>query len=335
MPNTNYLKIKLFSILVDNLNSYVSCRDIQKIIKIPVSKIYEQINTLKNEGIIIESTNNQHFKLKDTNELNDFSPTYIEYLIKGNDFFNNIAYFNTTDSTQSVAKKYALKNTKQGFVVIADYQNFGKGRQERHWVAPKEKNLLFSFLIRPNCGTEYVNLINLAIATVIRSVLAKNYKINAELKWPNDILVNEKKICGILSESACTSLKIIHTIIGVGINVNMDYGSFDNQIKDSATSLLLETESGGPISRTNLLVSILKEASTMLQLFNNESSINKILDEYKKNCATIGKKIIIFQNNKTLVGDALDISNQGALVVRINGETKCFFATDITHVRNK
>ncbi|NLX74473.1 MAG: biotin--[acetyl-CoA-carboxylase] ligase [Synergistaceae bacterium] len=167
----------------------------------------------------------------------------------------------------------------------------------------------------------------------IRSILIEKYNIKTELKWPNDILIKNKKVCGILSEAACDSDKIHYILTGVGINVNMSKTKINDDIKNDATSLLIESNSLESISRSNLLVEILEKFSSTLKLFDNKDGIKRIIEEYRNICSTIGKEVMIIQDDVTLIGDAINISSQGALIVRINGKENLFFASDVKHLR--
>lgn len=331
--NRTLNRFKLLALLADNENKLISGSYLAKKLNLTRQSIFKHINALKEEGLKIDSIPQKGYKIPLLLQIDAMSPTFINYLLKENDLFHTCLSFDETDSTQTVIKKLAIAGASQGIVATADYQNSGRGRSGRTWVNSKGNNLMFSILLRPKLLPGNIQLLNLAVGLAIRTVLVSEYSLNADLKWPNDILINDKKICGILSEVAGEPDKIYYAITGIGLNVNMQKHDFCVEIEKIATSILIE--SGKNISRPYLLVNILNKLSSTVKLLETPEGLKKILKSYKESCATLGKEVIVSQGKETHTGTATDITEQGALVVKINGKDMLFFAADIKHLRIK
>lgn len=328
--NTN--KFKLLTLLVKN-SKFVSAVNIAKELNLSRESIFKHINSLRGEGLRIDSTPDKEYKLHLLSKIDSISPTFIKYLLKDNHLFHTCLTFEKIDSTQTVVKKLALEKALPGIVATAEFQNLGRGRRGRSWANSKGKNLMFSILLTPKLKPENMQLLNLAVAFAVRTVLFTEYNIAADLKWPNDILVKDKKICGILSELVGEPDNNCYVVTGIGLNVNMKKEDFNSEISNIATSILIE--SGRVISRSYLLVNILNQITTIIKLLDTDEGLRKLLTSYKKTCVTLGKEITVTENNETYTGFAVDITDQGALIVKINGNDIIFFAADIKHLRNK
>jgi BirA family biotin operon repressor/biotin-[acetyl-CoA-carboxylase] ligase len=244
-------------------------------------------------------------------------------------FGKEIIYFETIDSTNTFAKKLAEEGKADGTIVIADEQTKGRGRFARSWISDKEKNLTFSIILRPKISIERIGLLPFVFATAITKTLKDNYQINAETKWPNDILLNGKKLCGMLLESSFHSERIDYIIVGIGLNVNQE--TFPDELQQTATSLYIETEHER--NREELLSNILLQCEKEYVSFcGNES--NEILAEWKTFSSMFGKEISVRKNGNVLNGIAMDISSGGELLVNVNDNVMKFNSGDVTIVHN-
>ena len=188
-------------------------------------------------------------------------------------------------------------------------------------------------LLRPRLRPGEVQLLNLAAGLAVRKVLSEYYNLNAELKWPNDILINNKKICGILSEAAGEPDKIYYAITGIGLNVNMKNEDIPEEISDKATSMFIESSVEN--KRPLLLIRILDVFANLLKQMEEKDGLLKLLTQYRTYCATIGRDVRIIQDEEEFCGRAVDVTDQGALIVRINENNVIFAAADVHHLRLK
>ena len=221
-----------------------------------------------------------------------------------------INYYEELDSTNEEAKTRAEKGAAEGTVIIADYQTAGKGRMGRTWIAQKGMNLSMSIILRPETVPGDTAQLTLLIGMVICNTLKKNYSVEANIKWPNDIILNGKKIGGILLESKIESNKVKFVVLGIGMNVNNEI--FSDELKQKASSLRLETDRKFDISE---LVAIFLDEFQIL--YNNflQKGFQAFVEEYNALCINVSRQIKFTQNNEEFTGTCLRVSETGDLVV--------------------
>ena len=295
--------------------------------------LFKHISALREEGLEITSVPQKGYMIKNLIETDRMSQTLIDFLLRDETLFNKSIYFPTITSTQHAIKRLAQQDAPEGIVAVADEQTEGRGRRGRFWQAPASKNLLFSVLLRPELKPGDVQLLNLAAGLAVRSVLKDQYMVDARLKWPNDILVNGRKICGILSEAAGEPDRIYYAVTGIGINVNFTEEDMGEEVKNIAISIKIEK--GHTIPRPLLLSRILHSLSSYILDLKKSDGKEKLLSSYRKECDTIGREISVMQDEEKFTGTALGITEQGALIVRVGEKEKIFAAADVHHLRMK
>ncbi|MDY9920664.1 MAG: biotin--[acetyl-CoA-carboxylase] ligase [Synergistota bacterium] len=295
--------------------------------------LFKHICALREEGLEITSVPQKGYMIRNLSDTDHMSRTLIDFLLRDDPLFNKSIYFPTITSTQHAIKKLAQQDAPEGIVAVADEQTEGRGRRGRSWHAPAAKNLLFSVLLRPELRPGDVQLLNLAAGLAVRSVLKDKYQVDAKLKWPNDILVNGRKICGILSEAAGEPDRIYYAVTGIGINVNFTEDEMSEEVKDIATSIRIEK--GHTVPRPLLLSHILHSLSSYILDLKKTDGKEKLLFSYRKECDTIGREISVIQDDEKFTGTALGITEQGALIVKVGEKEKIFAAADVTHLRMK
>jgi len=259
----------------------------------------------------------------------NFNVEQFRSLLGDNSFLKQIQYNETTASTQIEAKQFVKKCGIVNALFIADRQTEGRGRLGRSWYDTSYRSLIFSILTRPKIPLCKVPLINLAAGMSVKKLLAL-YDIDSELKWPNDIMVSGKKLCGILSESATVCDSLFFVITGVGINVNSDICDFPSEISDIATSLKILT--GNDFSREKLLADFLPVFVEYITLIENNAEL--FLETYRTNCDTLGKIVKVTTDGFEFSGIAVNINSDGAILIKNkNGEKQSFFAADVMHLR--
>jgi len=239
-----------------------------------------------------------------------------------------IVLLHEIDSTNDYAKKLAEYGAEEGTVVVAEEQILGRGRAQRKWVSPKG-GLYFSIILRPNVkASEAVKLMFVASLAVAK-VLHEKYGLNVETKWPNDVLVDGKKICGILSEMNTISGKANYVVVGVGINANVNVEKdFPAELKPIATSL--ESLLGRKVSLEELFKTLLQRLDEFYGQFLREDSA-LIVKEWKKYASFLGCQVKIVSGREELHGLALDVNDEGALVIRLEDGTETqVFVGDIS-----
>ena len=224
------------------------------------------------------------------------------------EYKNNILYFKEIDSTNTYCKINS-KNLNNKTIVIAEKQLSGRGKNNRKWFSPKG-GLYFSILLKNNFSIQEISFFPLIVSLAVHNSL-KEFNINTSIKWPNDILFNNKKLAGILLESKISKESLSTLVIGIGININSDLPS--TEIEGKFISLKNSIE----ILPTNekLLYNIINNFNTLTNNLNN-NKILSILDQYKQNCILLNKKVLLTSNNLNKSVLVLDINEDGSLKVK-------------------
>lgn len=240
----------------------------------------------------------------------------------------NLCYEECVDSTNKVAKQLGVKNAPNGLVVLAEEQNAGKGRLGRGWFSPKGKGLWFSVLFRPKFVPEEAPKCTLMAAAAVAKAINKICGVDAKIKWPNDILLNNKKLVGILSEMNAEYGKLNFVVIGIGINTNVDKSDFPDDVKDIAISL--HTEATKEFGRELLLAEILQELEIKIEQAEKEGFEN-IFQEWRQMTCTLNKDVKVIAQDETYFGRAIDIDAGGMLIVeRKDGKRVKVVAGDVS-----
>ena len=239
----------------------------------------------------------------------------------------NIIFLEEIGSTNEEAMRLAFEGQPHGTLVITDNQTGGKGRRGRNWHTTKGSAIAMSLILKPELEAEYASMLTLVQAMAVAKAIEENCGLTAQIKWPNDILVNEKKVCGILTEMNMEGTKISSIIIGTGINVNQDV--FPEDISDIATSLKIE--SGKKQSRENLIKTICELFEEYFQMFMQRKDLLGILEEYNLRLISAGRMVKVLDPKGEFTGQALGINALGELLVKKeSGEVVNVYAGEVS-----
>lgn len=242
-----------------------------------------------------------------------------------------IQFYQQLDSTNLTAMELALGDAPEGTAVLAEEQLRGRGRGNRSWHSPAGVGIYCSIILRPRLLPAKAQLITLMTAVAIVKAIAQETGLSPRIKWPNDILLNDRKVAGILLESKVSSQQIEHAVIGFGINVNHTSADLPRAPMFKASSLRMEL--GKPVERGALVAAIFAEIEgsyTMLQ----QEDVAMILEEWRHFSATLGQPIRVWQQGKVTEGIAVDINEEGGLVVKVIDESMMVVhAGDVEHLR--
>lgn len=322
------LKREVIARLRDSFPFYISGESIATICGVSRSAVWKAVKALKKEGYLIEGSPRRGYRLKASSDL--LTQDNVLPLLRTT-CLGRTAYFHymETTSTNDVAKLLAREGCPHGTVVVAETQTRGRGRLGRSWLSPPGGGLYFSLVLRPNfeppLAPRITLLAGVAVARAIRSLLLLEPKI----KWPNDVLLGEGKLAGILMEMEAEADLIHHVVAGVGVNVNMD----ENQLPApfNATSLLLETSRHH--SRCELLAEILLQLESLWEVLL-EKGFEVIGQMWRDMSFTLGKKVKVEKREGTLFGQAEDIDEYGSLIVRDErGDIHRVTHGEVIHVR--
>lgn len=223
----------------------------------------------------------------------------------------NLIVLEKVDSTSQQIKLLAQQGAKSGTIIVAEQQTNGKGRLGRQWCSPFGTGLWFSILLRPQILPEKIAGITLATGLAVCNAIRQYTNLNAQIKWPNDVIIGNKKVCGILTEMVSQSNKIEYVVVGVGINVNTL--NFDDEISCKATSLAKEL--GKNINREDFFAHVLDKIQEEINKYLS-SPDSSISTDYIQLCATLGRQVVVNRGNNTITGTAVAIANNGDLVVQ-------------------
>ncbi len=243
----------------------------------------------------------------------------------------HIFFTREVDSTNTWAKQLAKLGAEEGTVAIAEIQTAGRGRSGREWFSP-EGSLYFSVILRPRMrASETVGLVfvaGLAVAETLREM----YNLKAETKWPNDVLVNERKICGILCEMSTKGNAVDFVVAGLGVNVNFGERTFPESIRGTATSVQNELGKTVPIER--MFRTMLEKFEDSYDLYVRDG-LAAVLHNWKKLACFLGREIDVVSGSELLSGVALDVDATGALVLRLrDGTVRSLVVGDVSlHVK--
>jgi BirA family biotin operon repressor/biotin-[acetyl-CoA-carboxylase] ligase len=249
--------------------------------------------------------------------------------VKGN-FGRKILFYETVDSTNTIAADLPEK-TPEGTVILADCQEKGRGRLGRLWLSPRGVNIYMSVILRPDLKPRDTTLITLMAAVACALAIRRVTGISVTIKWPNDLMVSGRKIGGILTEMKTTRDRIVSVVVGIGINVNGELGSFPEEIRGMATSVRNET--GEVFSRERIIAEILNEMNRWYPFLRVQSR-EVLLSEWKHLSSTLGKEVRVTTGQETFSGCAESIDNEGLLLLRLpSGELKSISSGDLTILR--
>ncbi len=289
--------------------------------------IWARIEELRRVGYDIEAGPHLGYRLIDCPDAlhaDDLLARLSHTKIIGRD----IRVFEQTTSTNDVVEKLARDGVKEGVVVFAESQTKGRGRLGRNWHSPKNKGLWFSLLLRPDLRPQEATQLTVASATALRRAIQAVTGVSPEIKWPNDLLINGKKVAGILTELSAELDRIRHIIVGIGLDVNLDVAEMPAELRAIATSLKIE--SGQEISRSELAAAILHELDEDYTRIC-AGKFPALADEWEAHCTTIGKNVTVQIGGRRISGRAESLDDDGALLLRTeHGHLERIIGGDVT-----
>ncbi|TZE81572.1 biotin--[acetyl-CoA-carboxylase] ligase [Calorimonas adulescens] len=298
---------KLLEILMEKRGKYISGEELSSILGITRTAVWKRINALRERGFDIKAETKNGYMLQQAPDL--LLPDLVGFYLKTDVLGREIVYYDSIGSTNEVAKGLAIGNCDEGTIVVAEEQVSGRGRISRGWYSPKFEGIYCSIILKPSVPISEIPKLTQLIGLGIARALQKR-GINPLIKWPNDIVVNGKKVCGILTEMAAEMDAVHYVITGFGLNVNNR--RIPGEISSIATSLYLE--SGEEFYRPELLASILKEIEIIYTAYKG-GDYNGFISEVKSMSATIGRKVRVINGRMEYTGTAVDILPSGALLI--------------------
>ncbi|MBR0409543.1 MAG: biotin--[Eubacterium sp.] len=302
------MKEKILAFL-RNRDGFVSGQTICEELGVSRTAIWKYINVLREEGYEIESVTRKGYRLLQSpdvvtrEELLGYLPAHV--------LAGEIRYYNTVDSTNEAAKRAASAGISAESIFIADRQTSGKGRRGRVWSSPGGEDVFFSILLRPDLSPEAAPLLTLVAALAAVETAGKHSGEACQIKWPNDIVLHDKKICGILTEMSVEMDEIDCVVVGVGFNLNRL--QFDSEIEDMAGSIRKET--GKRIIRAAFLADFIQIFMDKYHRFLEEESFSMFVEAYNDHLINKGRQVRLVRRGQELLRTALGINEKGELIL--------------------
>lgn len=320
------MKGKIVSLLKNNYPEYISGEEISRILGVSRTAVWKHIAGLREDGYVIESHSKVGYRLVSSPD-RPFEYELKKYLRTNDAIGQDIIYHDTLDSTNDLAKELAEHGASEGTVIIAEKQTSGRGRLGRAWYSPAGEGLWFSIILRPQISIAEAAKITLTAAVAVAKAIRQSTGAFVGIKWPNDILLNGKKLAGILTEMNAEPDKINYLIVGIGVNVNLSQAELPPEINGIAVSL---TEDNKRISRTKLLADILSELDFLYREFCH-GRFNEILSQWREMSVTLNRMVQIKGLNYAEEGFAVDIDESGALLLKTKeGSVKRIYSGDVS-----
>lgn len=311
--------------LLKNTDTYISGEEMSKKLGISRAAIWKHIKGLKKDGYIIDSQNNLGYKMINAPDI--LNAYELKSLLNTTLIGKEIIHFDTIDSTNIQAKKIANSSLTNGTILVAEEQTLGRGRLGRQWISPKYKGIWMSIILTPEILPSDAHKISIIAAAAIHISLS-SLGISALIKWPNDILINNKKVCGILTEMSAELNKINYLVVGIGINVNADEDDFPVELKKIATSIKLETNI--TVDRKKLFSEIVNNFEKLYLDFIENKNIQKSISIVREFSILKNQIVEINNINNSFSAKVLDIDDEGYLIVEHNGNINKIFSGEVS-----
>ena len=272
--------------------------------------MWKAINQLKEAGYEIEAQQNKGYRLMAAPDL--MTEAEIKSLLHTDWVAKEVLYFDTIDSTNTKAQELAEKGYPSGTLVVADKQESGKGRRGRSWVSPSGTGIFMTLMIKPDINPNNASMLTLVAALAVAKAITSVTGEEAMIKWPNDIVVNGKKVCGILTEMNAQFDYINHIVVGIGINVHNE--SFPEEISQMASSLMIEAE-GKRFHRAQIIAETMSYFEQYYDTFLKTQDLSALVREYDKLLVNRNKSVRVLDPKEPFDGKAMGITPKGELIV--------------------
>lgn len=310
------MKQEVLAILKQNKGTFVSGQAISERLDVTRAAIWKCIKQLRQDGYGIESVPNHGYKL--VADADTLTYEEVKNALKTQIFGNKIVHFTAIDSTNNWAKKLAEQGEPEGTVVVAEMQDGGRGCSGRQWTCQSHLGIWMSVILRPQLDMPSVPLITQMACAAVGQAL-EPVASAVQVGWPHDIVLNGKKIGGVLTESSGEIDQVQYVVVGIGININQTAADFPSALIDKATSLKLET--GREQSRQLLFCAILEKLEQLYLFFKSSKNFDSALAYCKAHSTTLGHPVLFLKDGTRHSGLALDLDTHGGLVIQLeNGE---------------
>ena len=316
---------KILDFFKRSKNGYVSGEELSEVCGVSRTAVWKHVEKLREEGYDIAAAPHLGYKLISAPDR--LTKIELESQLNTRRIGKKVYSYKEIDSTNDAASRMASEGEPEGNVVISEYQTKGRGRLGRKWVSPKGKGAYFSIILRPDILPREVSFITLLSSLSVAKTVREAINLPAFIKWPNDILVNGRKVCGILTELNGEQDKVNFVVVGMGININTK----KELLPEGASSLALEK--GDVLNRLDFVKTLFQNIEKYYEAFN-KGKLREIITEYKMLSAVLDTEVQINYHNKLISGHVVDVDEEGALILRMDsGFNERILAGDVTILR--
>lgn len=318
------MKAELLKMLRE-AKGYISGQQLCEYFGVSRTAVWKVMQQLKEEGYEIEAVKNKGYRIVSTPDV--VTAEELKSRLHTKWMGQSCVFLESVGSTNNYAKKIAEEGAAFGTLVVTEEQTSGKGRRGRSWSASKGSNVMMTLLLRPQIKPEHASRLTLLMAMAVARGIRKVTGLEAGIKWPNDVVVNGKKVCGILTEMNTEVDYINYVVIGTGINVNQE--EFPEEISQTAGSLIQAL--GKKVSRSGLAAAVIEELEGIYEIFLRTEDLSGLRAEYNKICVNCGHQIRVLEPGNEYTGTTDGINENGELVVRKDsGEVVCVYAGEVS-----
>jgi len=307
----------------------VSGETISNELGITRSAVWKQINELRMMGYSISSSQKKGYQILHTS--NRLLPYEIHKRLRTQFIGKKMRYLENTPSTNAIGKQLAAEGNIEklnGMVIVAEQQTGAVGRMGRPWVSPAG-GVWVTIILKPHIPIDHIFMITIAGSVAVARAIRKEFDLGALIKWPNDIFIGSKKAAGLLLELSAEADAVHHCVLGIGIDVNVPIENFSPELQNLITSI--SAELGHEVDRTAFLARILREFESRYLLLES-GEYDTIMQEWKSLSCTLENRVQIRTLKNSFEGDAIDIDESGALIVRKDsGKIERVIAGDCYH----
>ena len=296
--------------LLRSADSYISGQELCNRFGVSRTAVWKAINQLKEAGYEIEAQQNKGYRLMAAPDL--MTEAEIKSLMHTDWVAKEVLYFDTIDSTNTKAQELAEKGYPSGTLVVADKQESGKGRRGRSWVSPSGTGIFMTLMIKPDINPNNASMLTLVAALAVAKAITSVTGEEALIKWPNDIVINGKKVCGILTEMNAQFDYINHIVVGIGINVHNE--SFPEEISQMASSLMIEA-GGKRFHRAQIIAETMSYFEQYYDTFLKTQDLSALVREYDELLVNRNKSVRVLDPKEPFDGKAMGITPKGELIV--------------------
>ena len=335
--------------MIRQSRGYVSGQSLCEALGVSRTAVWKYVNQLKEEGYEFDAVSNKGYRIVKYPDI--ITREEIESMLPDGLAVTSVVYYHETDSTNTRAKQAAEEGEKSGTLFITECQTGGRGRRGRSWESPAGSGIWMSLLLRPEIKPFDASMLTIVAAMGMKDAIeeiigdgvtegagdgdvagdnagagAGKGGIHCKIKWPNDIVLGDRKICGMLTEMSAETDWINYVVIGIGVNVNTT--EFDDSIKDTASSILLQT--GRSVKRSDIVVAFARHFSKYYDEFIKKCNLSGLTDDYNKALINVGRDVKIVERDGNFVAKAVGIDETGSLIVEKDGNTQRIVAGEVS-----